>query len=655
MTPLDEAHPSDVVRFAVFEADLRSGELRKSGVRIKLQDQPFRLLRILLAHPGEVVTREELQRQIWPSDTFVDFDRGLNNAVKRLREALGDTADAPRYIETLPKRGYRFIGTLRDTEDRTGTVPDRPAGTAPPKSTRRGVKVAVGALALAILLSAVGLAANIGGLRDRWWKGPVVPVAAPSIHSLAVIPLTNLSADPAQEYFSDGITDALITELAQIRTIRVISRTSVMRYKRTTLSLPQIARELGVDGIVEGTIQRAGDRVRITAQLVIYAPSEKHLWAAVYERDLRDVIFLERDLTQEIARKVKAQVISEGQPPLPQPRTVSIQALDDYLQGKHHLARIGRGGGDDERKQAAPYFQHAIDLDPNFVQAYRGLADAHCYLLLPRREEDVAITRKAEQRVAELDPNSQNSSEACLELARAKLHSEDLGGAEQEYRRCIELTPNDEEAHRAFARFLGNRGRFDESWKEYLIAQHLDPNPDSADQVSFLADAMASRGDCDHAMELAARVLESQPGDAQTHLLLSGCYKDKHMYREAIEELGRHAALWGYPEVEPHLRRAFAVSGYTGALRQYVQDIEQLQATQRLYIPTYLAEQYLELGDKDRAFHWLEEAYTLRNSRRSPCSMDPPPTGTLGAMRRDPRYSSDPRFLDLLRRIRFPQ
>ena len=221
MTPLDEAHPSDVVRFAVFEVDLRSGELRKSGVRIKLQDQPFRLLRILLDHPGEVVTRDELQRQIWPSDTFVDFDRGLNNAVKRLREALGDTAETPRYIETLPKRGYRFIGALRDTEDRSGTVPAQPAANPPLDSRSSVAKVVVSALALAILLSAIGMAANIGGLRDRWWKAPVVPVAAPSIHSLAVIPLTNLSADPAQDYFSDGITDALITELAQIRSIRV--------------------------------------------------------------------------------------------------------------------------------------------------------------------------------------------------------------------------------------------------------------------------------------------------------------------------------------------------------------------------------------------------------------------------------------------------
>ena len=392
-------------------------------MKVRLQDQPFRLLRILLDHAGEVVTREELQRQIWPSDTFVDFDRGLNNAIKRLREALGDTADTPRYIETLPKRGYRFVAPLVELDaPERAVVADPPAGarlqpaggTAVPPAgvaslpkVHGATRVVLGALGVMAALAAIGLASNVGGLRDRLFGTSAAPVTEPQIHSLAVIPLTNLSADPGQDYFSDGITDGLITELAQIRTIRVISRTSVMHYKKTDKTLPEIARELGVDGIVEGTLQRAGDRVRITAQL-IYAPADKHLWASTYERDLQNVFALEREVTMEIARQVQAAINSDGQSLPPPPRPVIVEALDAYLQAKQHLDRVGRGAGDEEKKVAATYLHRAVDLDPTFVEAYKALVDAHCYLLIPGSEEDAAIINEAKQKVAELDPNSRD-------------------------------------------------------------------------------------------------------------------------------------------------------------------------------------------------------------------------------------------------------
>src|SRR5215467_5453116 len=286
---------------------MRAGELRKHGIRIKLQDQPFCVLQVLLNHQGQVVTRDELQRQIWPSDTFVDFERGLNNAVKRLREALGDSADSPHYIETLPKRGYRFIASI-ETRNMvavaavTGEIPASPR--AIPKLARaRLLRRAATVLAIGLALAAASLfAADAGGLRSRL----LLSLRRPVIQSLAVLPIQNLSDDSAQEYFADGVTDGLISELSQISSVRVISRTSVMRYKKTDKQLPEIARELNVDGVVEGTVQRspAGDRVRITAQL-LYAPAERHIWAGIYERDLKDVFSLQQDLTQEITRQIR--------------------------------------------------------------------------------------------------------------------------------------------------------------------------------------------------------------------------------------------------------------------------------------------------------------------------------------------------------------
>jgi len=634
-----------VLRFSVFEVDLRSGELRKSGVKIKLQDQPFRLLRILLDHPGELVTRDELQRQIWPSDTFVDFDHGLNTAVKRLREALGDTAETPRFIETLPKRGYRFIAPLVDlgAPERAAAVdvaagaPSHPVGGAPPGRSFAATKVVLG-VALTIVLAAIA-----------WvFRPSPAPVAAPAIHSLAVLPLANLSADPAQDYFSDGLTDALITELAQIRTIRVISRTSVMRYKKTDKTLAEIARELNVEGIVEGTIQRSGDRVRLTARL-IQAPSDKDLWANTYERDLKDVFALERELTEAIARQVQARLGSPDQPPPVQPRPVNVAALEAYLQGKQHLDRWGRGFGDAEKRTAADYFQRAVAIDPEFAQAYLGLADAHHDLLCPL-DEDWPINRKAMERFVALDPNSPM---AALDVAE---HAGDVAEREQAYRRAVALHPNSCEVHAEFARFLDDRGRLDEGWKELEIAQQLDPSPERMVQLLSLPVALQQRGQCDRAIELLTHL---DNVDGWTHQLLSGCYKDKGMDRESIEELGRAAASYGFPDIAPRLRRAFDASGNRGALTQWARELGHYHATGQLYFPAAVAMAYVDIGDADQVFLWLEEAYKGWKSGRSRCGMD---SGILVDVLSDVKSNpslkfirDDPRYVDLLRRVGLPQ
>jgi tetratricopeptide (TPR) repeat protein len=449
------------------------------------------------------------------------------------------------------------------------------------------------------------------------------------------------------------MTDALITELAQIRSVRVISRTSVMRYKKTDKTLAEIARELNVEGIVEGTIQRSEDRVRLTARL-IQAPSDNQIWGQTYERNLTDVFALERTLAEEIAHQIQARLGSPDQPPPIQPRPVNVAALEAYLQGKQHLDRWGRGFGDAEKRTAADYFQRAVAIDPEFAQAYLGLSEAHARLLCPL-DEDWPLSRKAMERFVALDPNSPM---AALDVAE---RAGDLAEREQAYRRAVALHPNSYEVHEKFAQFLDRRGRLDEGWKELEIAQQLDPSPDrSLLTLGLLPDALVARGQCDRAIELLTH-LDNEPGDGQTHLQLSTCYKAKGMDRESIEELGRAAASYGFPDIAPRLRRAFDASGYRGARRQWARELEHYHVTGQVYFPTVVAGAYANVGDADHVFQWLEESYKGWKSGRSRCGMDTGPASFVDFLSRVKSNSSlkfirdDPRYVDLLRRVGLPQ
>jgi TolB-like protein/DNA-binding winged helix-turn-helix (wHTH) protein/tetratricopeptide (TPR) repeat protein len=638
--------PNGLVCFGAFEVDVRAGELRKHRIRIKLQDQPFRVLQILLEHPGEAVSRAELQRQIWPSDTFVDFERGLNNAVRRLREALGDSADAPRYVETLAKHGYRFIATVEKRKSivevaasTDGTIEIQRAKTRsePRFRFRVGLIAALGLFALAGALFAL----DAQGWRSKF----ALKLHPPIIESLAVLPLRNLSGDPAQEYFADGMTDGLITELAQISSVRVISHTSVTRYKKTDKTLPEIARELNVDGIIEGTVQREGDRVRISAQL-LYAPLERHVWADTYERELRDVFSLERDLTQDIARQIKGRLSAQSQTVSAQTRSVNLKALEAYLLGKHHLDRVGQGFADEEADKAIEYFRQAINADPSFLPAYIGLTDANNWRLLPSHESD-AMMESARKKIAELAPNS---AVAALASARVKEDNWDWAGAEAEYRTAIALDPNNVEAHSRFASFLDDLARLDEGWKEWQAAQELNPNPDRLPSALNLPQALAIRGKCDQAIPLILRIIEGNPNDGQTHLQLSDCYYKTANYQGRIEELGKAAASYGHPEIETHLKQAYAANGHQAALRQWERELEHLQATKQVYMPAYLATIYGELGEKEKVFYWLEEAYRSHMSGGVGSSM-------VHSLKTDSSLElirNDPRYFDLLRRAGLP-
>src|SRR5262249_52107554 len=381
-SPLQVPGPARGVRFGPFEADLHSGELRKHGRRIKLQDQPFQVLALLLERPGEVVTREELRQKLWPVDTFVDFDVCLNTAIKRLRDALSATAESPRYVEPLPRRGYRFVAQVDGWA--AATAPSSPAQIPTDRPTRGAVTalvdavleahrartrwrvgaVVAGATALALVVVLFGAR----GLRQRG-QGKTIP---PKIQSLAVLPLENLSGDPPPEEFADGMKEALITDLGKIGSLRVISRTSAMRYKGTRKTLPEIARELNVDAVVEGAVLRSGDRVRITAQLIRTA-SDQHLWAEEFQGELRDVLTLQSDVARAIANQIRAK-LTQQQARLE--RNVPPEAYQLYLKGRYFWnKRTGEGF-----KTAIQYFDQAIAEQPAYAAAYAGLADS--YLLL---------------------------------------------------------------------------------------------------------------------------------------------------------------------------------------------------------------------------------------------------------------------------------
>jgi TolB-like protein/DNA-binding winged helix-turn-helix (wHTH) protein/Tfp pilus assembly protein PilF len=642
-----------MLRFGPFELDTSAGQLFKSGIPIKLQPQPFRVLSLLIERAGEVVTREEIHQFLWGDSTFVDFERGINFSINQIRGALCDDPDKPRYVETIPRRGYRFIGrvVIRSdaegtlgaprayghvhewpTESGSGLVITRPIGEgtlsqSPSASVFRKRKYLWAALGVAVLITA--------GVSWRWRSQPHV---AP-IRSLAVLPLENLSGDPAQDYFADGITDQLITSLGQISSLRVISHTSVNHYKGANKPVPQIVRELGVDGLVEGTVMRAGNRVRVTASLIQGSP-ERHLWANSYERDMRDVFALERDVTQDIARQIQARLTTKNRVEQAQPRPMDPKALEAYLQGNYHLNKQGKGFGDEEKKKAAEYFQQAIAADPNFAPAYHGLANAHELLWLGS-SEDFAISRKAGEKAVEVDPNY---SVARVNLAAIKWQPDlDWRGAEEDLRRAIALDNNSPFAHSALCILLVVLGHVDEGLQECRIAQRLDPFDDDAAQGLYMG------RDYDGSIAMLRVLLQGDPDVGLSRCYLFQNYAMKGMYKESIQELEQCYSLFGQPEAAANIQRAFEASGYHGAIRQWAKEIEHLQATHQAFLPGSLAEAYTILGDKNRAFYWLEQAY----GHREMVSFD---DGVfyLGA---EPMYDplrSDPRFKDLLRRVGLP-
>jgi len=557
-----------VLRFGAFEADLQARELRKQGMHIKLQEQPFQVLVVLLEHPGEIVTREQLRERLWPSDTFVDVDNSVNAAINRLREALGDSAESPRYVTTLPRRGYRFVApvTAVSTSDcgsgfatassevpqTERPVPSEAQGAAAPgvsPTQKKGVSTR-----LIVLLGIVSVAAiaTITVILHRGVKG----TSPTAIRSIAVLPLKNLSGDSTQEYLADGMTEAVIGCLAGIHDLRVISRTSVMRFKDTRLSAPEIARSLRVDALVEGSVIREGSRIRVHAQL-IRAATDEHFWSESYDRELRDVLSLESEVAQSIARKVEVTVTGEEHERLTAARPVSPEVYESYLKGRFALnKRYNRPS----LEESIRYFDEAIKRDSDFAPAYVGLATAYRRLGsvlvgVPSSETRPKVISAA-QKALQLDPEL---AEAHARLADIYQQLFRWSDAEAEYKRALELKPNDAATHLAFAIWLACQGRTEEAIAWSRRARELDPLGTSGNTIGHI---LLYARHYDEATHELRSVLALQPDDAEALWYLGTVLIAQGRPAEAIPVLEK--ALSAYdrsPVLLGFLVRAYAFAG----------------------------------------------------------------------------------------------
>lgn len=566
------------VRFGAFELNLQTGELFKRSRRIKLQAQSLLILASLLERPGEVVTREELRQKLWPSDVFVDFEVGLNAAINRLRNVLDDSPEKPRFIETLSRRGYRFIAPLqRETLERT----------------------------------------------------------PPHIRSLAVLPLENLTGDAGQEYFVDGMTDALITRLAQIGALRVISRTSAMHFKGTHKKLPEIASELNVDAVVEGSVARSGSHVRINAQLV-HARTDQHLWARQYEREFTDILLLQADVATAIAREIQVALTPQEQARLALTHPVNPEAYDAFLRGCFFWNKRTEDG----LQRGLEYFQHSVERDPNYALAHVGLANSYSMLSfwgLSAPREASPKAKSAADKALDLDEDlaEGHAARGWVQFA----YDWNWSGAEKELQCAIKLNPGYATAHQWYSHLLAYQRRYEEAFSEAQCTLELDPLSLVMNSNSAFIYLLARR--YEEAIERARRTIELDPNNPVPLLWRGWAYAQTKRLGEALDQLRKSAAISrGIPRYLSSLGHIYAVAGQTVEARKVLLELEET-AKQR-YVSSYdFAAIHAGLGDKEAVFSWLEKSYNERSSWLA----------LLGSDARFDAFRTDPRFDQLLVRL----
>jgi TolB-like protein/DNA-binding winged helix-turn-helix (wHTH) protein/Tfp pilus assembly protein PilF len=619
------------------ELDLQRYELRLNGASLRLEKIPMELFIFLVENRDKLVSREAIVARLWGRDVFLDTEQGINTAVRKIRQALRDDPEKPRFLQTVVGKGYRFVGPVRvigaeslpatDLEPANGFAVVEPAAQDPVRRTTWKSKAVLGGV-LALVLATLAL--------KYFRRGPWF--SRPAVHSLAVLPLKNLSGNPADDYFAEGMTDELITNLAKISALRVSSYTSIARYKSTTKPIPEIARELQVDAIVEGSVVRAGDQVRITAQL-IYGPDDQHLWAEEYQRYLRDVLYLQREVAHDIAQQVRITLTPNEQSRLATVGAVDPAAYEAYLRGRSYWNQRNEAS----LHKAIEQFDKAIELDSGYAPAYSGLADCYTtlgYLSYLDPVEAFPRARDAASKALELDPGL---AEAHTSLAYYNLyHAWNWSEAEKEFQRAIELNPNYATAHEWYSYYLLAIGRMDEAWNEINRARQLDPLA-----VIISTDVgfnYVYRRDYDAAISQLRRTLAVSPNFPLAHLWLGRAYQQKKMYAEAIDEFDKtDEALPGWVVT---LAGAGNVYGEWGKREEARQVLTRLAAMSReKYVTPYgVALVYAGLGDKDQAFAWLNKAYAGRSH-------------WLVWLNRDPRWDvlrPDPRFAELVKRLRLP-
>jgi TolB-like protein/DNA-binding winged helix-turn-helix (wHTH) protein/Tfp pilus assembly protein PilF len=650
--------PARILRFSVFEVDLAACELRKHGLRIKLAEQPFQVLALLLEKPGEVVTREELHSRLWQADTFVDFDHGLNNAVMRVREALGDSSETPRYVETVPRRGYRFIAPVVGSavlapatiepasESRvvptevTSQIAEQVAAEAnsEPASGRRrpsGMRLVILAAAVLVL---VGLLTAGVTYYTR--------VNAPSDgrarnKSLVVLPIEDLSGDKDQEYFADGMTDDLITNLAKIRSLRVIPRSTAMAYKGARKPLSQIASELSVDAVFEGTVLRVGDRVRITAELV-QVSTDRHLWAETYESQMGDILALQNRVSSAIVNEIRINLTPEDQERLARNPAVAPEAYENYLKGRYYWNKRS----DENLTRAIEYFEQATKQDPQYALAYAGLSD--CYAIISAEifgtmpaGEAAPKAKAAALKALEIDPTL---SEAETSLATVKFNYDwDWNGAAAGFAKSIQDNPSYATAYQRYSLYLMAMGRTENSVEQINKARELDPLSISINFSLGWRFYMARQ--YDRAIQQLRNTLEMDPSYELPHLVLGMSYAKKGEFSLAIPELRKAVELsHGTPLMTSALANAYARSGNKGEAERLLAEL--ISESKRQYVsPYYFAVVYVGLGESDKAIDQLEKAFADRSNGLVFLKVEP----ELDSLR------SNPRFWALQRRLHFPE
>jgi TolB-like protein/DNA-binding winged helix-turn-helix (wHTH) protein/Tfp pilus assembly protein PilF len=624
------AHLSSSVRFGKFVLDLRTAELYKEGKRVRLQEQPCQVLALMIERPGELVTREELQRKLWPNDTVVDFDHGLNIAINKLRDALGDSPEKPRFIETLPRRGYRFIAQV----DAPRTSLDNRPGAQANGLLGGDAGAASIVWRRALLLAVLALSLGVGSFfLVRYWRERR---AVNDIRSLAVLPLENLSRDPAQDYFVDGMTDELITSLAKLKTVKVISRSSVMRYKGTNKPLPEIARELNVNGIIEGTVLRSGKRVRITAQL-IRASTDESLWAETYEGDADDVLRVQDAVARAVAAEIRLKLGPEAEARLAKGPSVNPGAYEAYLRGRYHLYDSVRPAS----VAARHYFEEAITIDPHYAPAYAGLADYYTFRGFPMPDREAM--EKAKELTAKALQLDEGLAEAHVAMANILFrHDWNWTEAEKEFKRAIDLNPNSSSSYLHYAMYLGVLERHDEAIVAMKRALELDPL--SPVMNSSLGVILVWSGRSEEAVEQERKTLVLDPYFAEPHLELADAYDQLGRYEDAIVEHLETDTLEGIdPSVVANFKRAYAASGISGYWQKRLEWEKQRGIGRANYFR--IAKLSAQLGHRDAAFQALEKAYQERLYTMPNIKVAP-------ALR---SLHGDPRFVELVRRVGLPE
>ena len=620
------------IRFGPFELDVKAGELSRSGRRIRLQEKPLKLLQTLVEQPGEVVSRDELRARLWPAGIVVEFDNGLNNAANKLRAVLGDSASSPKYIETVGRRGYRFVGDL--LEEPTVDLPlpaDFAPGSAPSSTTAATAHESTQAVAPArprklwpLGIAAVLLTAAVVGalaVRERPSSDE------PRIESIAVLPLANLSSDPEQEYFSDGMTDTLISQLTGIRSLRVISRQSIMRYKNSAASMPAIARELGVQGIIEGTVLRTTDRVRVSVQL-IHAPSDRHLWSEQYEGRLDDVLGLQARIAQAVATEVRATVTPQESERLARPANVNAEAYDLYLRGRYFWALRTEAG----LLRSLEYFERAIAIAPDFARGHAAIAEAYGPLgytgmLAP----DIANPRMraAAERALELDPNLVEGLTALG--ACAAFHEWKWTEGEQHFNRALAISTNYSTAFGWYGQLLENMDRQPENLAARERAFELDPL--WVGTGTALGLALFYNGRPDDAIAILKRTLELDPSHPIALSNLGMVYEAVGRLDDAIDAFAR-------AQNDGALGHALGIAGRRDEALAALNRLQR-RAQERYVPPSGFALVRVGLGDYPGALDELERGYAIHDTGMSGIKVDP----------RFKPLAAEPRFVALLEKM----